>query len=556
MSAPDVKEAGSPQLESVDEANAIIQGGVSDAEALMSAWTKKSLIAAYVSVFLIFFIDSFQQETTGSLSPYVTSAFKDHALLSTTSVLTSIIGGVAKLPIARIIDVWGRPEGFVLMTLLCTLGLILMASCRNIETYAAAQVIYWLGYNGREYVLHVFLSDTTDLVNRAFVWGIASTPYIATTFAGPAAAQRFYKDGALWWGFGTFAIITPVISAPIVVLFWQTRRKAYEMGLVQKRQNGRTWFESIKYYFVQFDGIGLVLITAAFNLVLLPLTLASSQASKWRSADIIAMIVIGGICFITFAIWERYGAQVTFIPFRLLADRTLLGSCFSAFSWDLYFSSYLQVVFDQTIRNAGYMVNIYTIGSCFWSVPLGIMIRKAGRFKWFALAAMPIMFLGAGLMIYFRYPSSGIGYVVMCEIFKAFAGGALVICSEMAAMASGKHENIAVAYALVGLFSRIGMSIGSSVSGAIWSNTLPGELRKNLPEGSKDKAAAIYGSLAVALSYPVGSAVRDAIIKSYAVAQRRMLITGVSILPLAVVAILMWRDIRLKETKQLKGTVF
>lgn len=49
MSAPDVKEAGSPQLESVDEANAIIQGGVSDAEALMSAWTKKSLIAAYVS---------------------------------------------------------------------------------------------------------------------------------------------------------------------------------------------------------------------------------------------------------------------------------------------------------------------------------------------------------------------------------------------------------------------------------------------------------------------------------------------------------------------------
>lgn len=184
------------------------------------------------------------------------------------------------------------------------------------------------------------------------------------------------------------------------------------------------------------------------------------------------------------------------------------------------------------------------------------MIRKAGRFKWFALAAMPIMFLGVGLMIYFRYPTRGIGYVVMCEIFKAFAGGTLVVCSEMAAMASGKHENIAVAYALVGLFSRIGGSIGSSVSGAIWSNTLPGELRKNLPEGSKDKAAAIYGSLAVALSYPVGSPVREAIVESYAVAQRRMLITGVAILPLAVVAILMWRDIRLKETKQLKGTVF
>lgn len=139
MSAPDAKEPSSPQLESVDVANSI-QAGVCDAEALTSAWTKKSLIAAYLMcvnhtenfvqfcltctrIFLIFFVDSFQQETTGSLAPYVTSAFKDHALLSTTSVLTSIIGGVSKLPIARIIDVWGRPEGFVLMTLLCTLGI-------------------------------------------------------------------------------------------------------------------------------------------------------------------------------------------------------------------------------------------------------------------------------------------------------------------------------------------------------------------------------------------------------------------------------------------------
>lgn len=71
----------------------------------------------------------------------------------------------------------------------------------------------------------------------------------------------------------------------------------------------------------------MILITAAFTLVLLPMTLASSQASKWQSADINAMIVIGGICFVAFAIWERYGAPVTFIPFRLLADRTLLGSC-------------------------------------------------------------------------------------------------------------------------------------------------------------------------------------------------------------------------------------
>lgn len=36
--------------------------------------------------------------------------------------MSSIIGAVAKLPIAKIIDIWGRAEGYILMVLLCTLG--------------------------------------------------------------------------------------------------------------------------------------------------------------------------------------------------------------------------------------------------------------------------------------------------------------------------------------------------------------------------------------------------------------------------------------------------
>lgn len=54
--------------------------------------------------------------------PYVTSAFSEHSLVATTTVLSSIIGAVAKLPIAKIIDIWGRAEGYSLMVFLCTIG--------------------------------------------------------------------------------------------------------------------------------------------------------------------------------------------------------------------------------------------------------------------------------------------------------------------------------------------------------------------------------------------------------------------------------------------------
>lgn len=37
-------------------------------------------------------------------------------------------------------DVWGRAEGFLLMVICLTIGLVLMASCNSFEIYCAANV--------------------------------------------------------------------------------------------------------------------------------------------------------------------------------------------------------------------------------------------------------------------------------------------------------------------------------------------------------------------------------------------------------------------------------
>lgn len=50
------------------------------------------------------------------------------------------MAGILQLPIAKMIELWGRYEGFAAMTGLATLGLVLTAVCKNVEKYAAAQV--------------------------------------------------------------------------------------------------------------------------------------------------------------------------------------------------------------------------------------------------------------------------------------------------------------------------------------------------------------------------------------------------------------------------------
>lgn len=325
---------------------------------------------------------------SNGLMPYVTSSFRAHSLTATTSVMSSLIGGLVQLPLAKILDIWGRPQGFALMVFLLTIGLIMMAACNNVKTYAAAQVFYWVGYNGSNYALSIFVADTSSLRNRGLMFAFVTSPYIATTWIGGPLATAFLNGPGFRWGFGTFAIIEPLVTLPIFALFVINCRKAKAAGFVSLRKSGRTLWQSLKHYAIEFDLAGLLLIIAGLALFLLPFSLYSYQSAGWQSPMIISMIVIGGLLVVAFGFYEKYIAPTTFIPFCLLTDRTVLGACIlsaalfiSFYIWNAFFYSFLQVVQGLSITEALYVTNIYSIGSCFWAIVVGFAIRWTGRFK-------------------------------------------------------------------------------------------------------------------------------------------------------------------------------
>lgn len=91
-------------------------------------------------MWLLYAVNAFQSNVTANLSAYVTSDFEEHSLLPVAYIVSSAISAAVYLPIAKILDIWGRAEGFTFMATVATLGLILMASCHSIQTFAAAQV--------------------------------------------------------------------------------------------------------------------------------------------------------------------------------------------------------------------------------------------------------------------------------------------------------------------------------------------------------------------------------------------------------------------------------
>ena len=91
-------------------------------------------------MFLLYFVNAFQSSILSNLTPYVTSDFEEHSLLTVIYIVSNCMAAATYIPVAKILDLWGRAEGFLIMVCLATLGLILMASCNSLYTFCAAQV--------------------------------------------------------------------------------------------------------------------------------------------------------------------------------------------------------------------------------------------------------------------------------------------------------------------------------------------------------------------------------------------------------------------------------
>lgn len=101
-----------------------------------------------------------------------------------------------------------------------------------------------------------------------------------------------------------------------------------------------------------------------------------------------------------------------------------------------------------------------------------------------------------------------------------------------------------------GLFGSIGVSVGFTVAGAMWTNIVPARLYEALPEDSRNLTSVFFGDINKQLSYPVGDPVRNAVITAFQDAQHKMVIVGTSLVPLVSLCILFWKNADLKKQQQ------
>ncbi|KAL8420287.1 hypothetical protein RB594_003172 [Gaeumannomyces avenae] len=542
------------------------QDGVKAIEAVAMTWSKWGLIVAYIGIFLMAFATSLEGQVSYSMSVFATSSFSSHALVSTVLVVQGVVMAVIKPIMAKVGDVFGRLEAFSVSVLLYVLGYVQQAASRGVDSFASAQIFYSAGSTGTQILQQVFIADTSDLLWRALFSSLPDVPFLVTVWVGPEIVNSLLATASWRWGYAIWAIVLPVAFAPLAVSLFLNQRKAKRMGLLaddekNRREGGaRGLGPSALGLARELDIVGILLLSAAFALILIPLTIATKQEGGFSNPSIVAMLVVGAVCFVAFPFWEANSRVCPhpLIPLTLLKSKTFCAGCLIGFFYFMvfymshqpYFYSYLLVVQGVSIPAAGRISQTFSFTSTVTSILVSVAIRYTRRYKYFVTAGALLYLAGVGLMIRYRDVDATVGQLVGTQICVGVGGGMLNVPAQLGVQAASSHQSVAAATAVFLTLVELGGAVGAAVSGAVWSRVVPAALAELLPEGSKGNATAIYSSHVVAMALEWGSPERVAVQGAYQRGMTRLLTVAVCVCVPIVLPSLLMRDIKLHEVEQ------
>ncbi|CAI6378037.1 CLL_HP2_G0004430.mRNA.1.CDS.1 [Saccharomyces cerevisiae] len=471
---------------------------------------------------------------------YATNSYSEHSLLSTVQVINAVVSVGSQVVYSRLSDHFGRLRLFLVATIFYIMGTIIQSQATRLTMYAAGSVFYNCGYVGTNLLLTLILSDFSSLKWRMFYqyasyWPYIIIPWISGNIITAANPQKNWSWNIAMWAFIYPLSALPIIF-PILYMKYKSSKTAEWRSLKEQARKERTGglFENLVFLFWKLDIVGILLITVSLGCILVPLTLANETSQKWHNSKIIATLVSGGCLFFIFLYWEAKFAKSPLLPFKLLSDRGIwapLGVTFFNFftffiSCD-YLYPVLLVSMKESSTSAARIVNLPDFVAATASPFYSLLVAKTRKLKLSVIGGCAAWMVCMGLFYKYRGGSGSHEGVIAASVIMGLSG---LLCSNSVIVilqAMITHSRMAVITGIQYTFSKLGAAIGASVSGAIWTQTMPNQLYKNL--GNDTLAEIAYASPYTFINdYPWGSLERDAVVESYRYVQRIIMTVGLA----------------------------
>ena len=358
-----------------------------------------------------------------------------------------------------------------------------MASAKSVNTYAAGFVFYNIGQSGTNIMNDIVISDITTARWRAFAIGLSFFPFLITPWVAAFIVDSVVAGIGWRWGIGMFAILMPFGACFIVATLLYYQHRARKMNIAPVSQ------PSIYEFCSRIDLGGVALFSAGFALLLLPLTLAATAPSQWKTPWLGALIGVGAVLLVLLVLYEAYVAVHPIMPphyFRnptialcilLIASDSLGFSCTHT-----YLYAWASISHNLSARDATFFIYVNGAMQCLVAILAGLFVARTRRYKPVAITGAVVRLVGYGVMLRLRGTENSLGELIAVQLVQGVGSGILQTTLLVPAQISVPHAQMAQVTALVVCFSFLGGSIGSCIAGGIYTGTFKEALWRHLAD--------------------------------------------------------------------------
>lgn len=346
-----------------------------------------------------------------------------------------------------------------------------------------------------------FPTDITSAKWRGLAISASFYPFLFMPWVAAFIVDSVVSEGGIgWrWGIGMLAIIMPISSSFIIgtLLFYQ--RKAKKAGLVLAPKEKMT----VHKFFSEIDLGGTILFSFGFALFLLPISLAPSASEGWSTPYIGAMMAVEALLLITLPFYEDRYAKFPLLPMAYFKNKAIIISTLLLVTDAMAFAvthTYLYpwstIARNLSARDATFLQTTNGVMQTLTGILAGLYMAKTLRYKWLTMVAVIIRLIGYGVMIRLRGAENPIAELFVVQLIQGTGSGIMLITALISAQIHVPHNQMAQITALIICCMFLGSSIGSSIAGGIYTNTLKPELRKQLgPEADQALIDSLFNSI-------------------------------------------------------------
>ncbi|KAK3997976.1 major facilitator superfamily domain-containing protein [Cladorrhinum sp. PSN332] len=374
--------------------------------------------------------------------------------------------------IAALSDIFGRKEMLIASVLFFTLGTILCAPiAKNFTVFFAGRSVQGIGGGGIITMGQVIFADIVPLRQRPKYFSLVLAAWALGSVLGPLIGGLFVEHAFWSW---CFYINFPFCALGLVMV-----------PLFVKLSTKRT---SLASKLARVDWLGGFLFIGGLTSFLVGMSWAGVQFS-WKSAQVLAPMLVGVASVVASIVWECYGAREPFLrpslfysPSALAAYACALFQGFILFCALYYVPFYFTSVRFSKPTQSGLDIFPVTCLLLPGSIIVSLITTRTGHYRWAIWIGWAITAVGCGLLKLFDQDTPTPVWAVILAIF-GIGHGMLLTSVNVGIQAIVKVEDAGRAAAMYAFMRTLGMSIGVAVGGTVFQNLMVSKLKDlGLPE--------------------------------------------------------------------------